>query len=295
MRQFTRPLSRCGPLTAVALLLVCLPVTPSIGQSDDAPAPVHWAYAAFFGSGRYEFGGAPGVRVFRFDVRRNIRAPAYHDGTRTAGITLRIPVTLGRQEDAATGRIAGIGAGTSTISAVPGVEFPIPIGERWSIKPLANVGYGHATRGGDSAWIYRAGLRSRFTFDSRRFDWALVSALSVIGFRDDRGYSQRALPLTLGLDARIGLRNRRLGDDAVFLHWHVARTHYLDEPVLLRDPGAPALELDGEWELGAAFSKGEKRLRLKRLSWDRVGLALRITGDADLAGVRLVFRSLFDR
>ena len=289
---------RADGVTAILIVVLCaLPLIPAqcIAQNGGNDSPIHWAYASFFGSGRYQFADSPDVRVFRVDVRRRIRQASLENDDRVAGITLRLPVTVGRQDQPFTDIGQLVSTGVDTISFVPGVEFPIPLGEHWTIKPLVNAGYGHAFDTKESAWIYRTGIRSQYTFSGGRFDWSLTNSLAIVGFAGADTPSQQALPLTLGLDARVPLRSRRLGEDPVFLHWHIAHSYYVDEFSLLERDGESLLELDREWEIGVAFSKGDKRLRLKKLAWDRVGLAFRLDSDGDLAGVRLNFRSLFDR
>ncbi|HMB73550.1 MAG TPA: hypothetical protein VKQ06_08260 [Gammaproteobacteria bacterium] len=266
---------------------------PCFAQSEDIRS-VHWAYSAFFGSGYYKLGDSPGVTVLRANLRRDIADPSYEAGRRKAGILLRVPITVGHQ-----GRFAGAEdiaeASLDTLSIVPGVELPITIGERWTIKPQVSLGYGRAEGGNDSAWIYRAGLSSRYTFESRRFQWSLVNELAVIGYADSNSGSQQSMPLTLGIEASIPLRSRKIDDHPVTLHWHASQTHYLGKLEIFEDYGKPFLELDREWEFGAAFGKGDEPLRLWKFSWDRVGIALRVDSDGDLAGMRLNFQSLFDR
>jgi hypothetical protein len=235
------------------------------------------------------------VDALRFEVRRNVMEPALENDRRRPGITLRLPVAVGHQGELQLDDLTGIAEAVSTVSFVPGIEFPIPLGEQWSIKPLASVGYGHALGSGQAAWIYRAGVRSEYTFSTERFDWALSNALMILGFRDNDGVSQQAEPLTLGLEARVPLKSRKIGEDPVFLHWHVAGTHYLEEPILTGELAEPILALDGEWEFGAAFSKGDTRLRLWKFSWARVGIAIRVDSHGEFTGFRLNFRSLFDQ
>jgi hypothetical protein len=267
-----------------------------LAQPDDGAAPIHWAYGAFFGTGRYKLSDDASVDVLRVQFRHDFMEPALEDGRRRPGVTLRVPMAAGHQGELPLGGdIPEFAAAVSTISVVPGIEFPVPIGEHWSIKPLASVGYGHALGSGDAAWIYRAGIRSEYKFATERFDWALTNALMILGFRDNNQVSQQAEPLTIGLEARIALKNRKIGDDPVFLHWHVARTHYLKEPILSGELAEPILALDGEWELGAAFSKGDSRVRLWKFGWDRVGFAIRMDSHGEFTGFRLNFRSLFDQ
>ena len=50
-----------------------------------------------------------------------------------------------------------------------------------------------------------------------------------------------------------------------------------------------------EWEFGRAFSRGNERLRIWRLSLDRFGLAYRFSSSGDFRGFNFVFASVFDR
>ena len=259
----------------------------------DAPPEIHWAYSAFFGSGYYQFGDSPGVTILRADLRQEIREPSLEDDRRKPGITLRLPVTVGHQGELNSPDDLAA-ASLDTLSFVPGVEFTLPLGERWTIKPFTNVGYGWASGGAESASIYRAGAASRYTFDARRFRWSIISSLTLIGFSDSGHHSQQSVPLTLALEATVPLKTHRINEQPVHLHWHVLHTHYLGKLEFLEDLGGSFLGLDREWEFGAAFGKDGERLRLWKLSWDRVGLGLRVDSNGDLAGVRLNFRSVFD-
>jgi len=275
--------------------LACLSASVCFGQSSDDSPPIHWALAAFLGTGRYKLSETTDVEALRFEIRKDFTEPRLDDDGRRPGITLRVPVAAGHQGGIPTGGLPDIMSSVNTISVVPGIEFPILLGQRWSIKPLASVGYGHAIGSGESAWIYQAGIRSEYSFSSKKLEWDLSSSLAILGYKDNNGQSQQAEPLTLGLEARMPLESRRIGDDPIFLHWHVARTHYLHEAILAGELEEPILALDGEWEIGAAFSKGDTRLRLWKFSWNRVGIAIRMNTQGEFTGFRLNFRSLFNQ
>jgi len=265
----------------------------------EVAAPIHWAYSAYFGTGAYSIDTGESVYVLSFRPGWSLRgAQLEENGERTIGLRFRLPVTIGlhaldSSDLGSTLNLNNVG----TLSVVPGLEIDIPINKRWSLKPVAYAGWGTEADGDASAWIYWAGVRSRVTFHNDAFDWALVNALSEVGYSSDSGKRQSVLPFLTGVEFERPLGNRKLGGEQVYLHWHVAYTSYLDEikwPQIARTTLDP-VAIDDEWEIGAAFSRGGEPLRWWRLHWDRVGIAYRFSSNGHFEGVSLVFGSLYDR
>ena len=50
-----------------------------------------------------------------------------------------------------------------------------------------------------------------------------------------------------------------------------------------------------QWEFGLSFRKEEKRIKIWWFSFDRLGLAYRLSSSGELKGISFVFRSVFDR
>lgn len=193
--------------------------------------------------------------------------------------------------------LAGLGSfrldDIGTFAAVPGVEIDVPLSARWSVKPLAYAGLGKEFHGGPSAAIYWAGAKARAALTAGDHGVDVVASLRYAGFTARGEASGDLVPLRVGVEVTRPMRNRTLGDDPLNWYLHVARTHYVDDDAAAA--GAPPLTVDDEWELGAAFGKRDARLRLGRLSWDRVGIAVTLDSGGDFSGFRLVFRSLYDR
>lgn len=259
--------------------------------------PIHWAYSAYFGTGAYSIDTGESVYVLSFRPGWWLRhAVLDESGDRTIGLQFRLPVTMGVQQLDSSDLGSTLNLDNiSTLSAVPGIEVDIPVNARWSLKPIAYAGWGTEVEGDASAWIYWAGLRSRGSFHNEAFDWALINALSDVGYSSDSGRRENVLPLMMAVEFERPLA-KKLGGEQVHLHWHVAYTNYLDgikwaplvrslEPVAIED----------EWEIGAAFSRGNEPMRLWRLHWDRVGIAYRFSSNGQFEGVSLVFGSLYDR
>ncbi len=263
----------------------------------DAPQAIHWAYSTFFGTGAYETSSGAEATVVSVRPGRRFRTAALDDtGKRTVGIRLRVPVAVGVHdfEDTSSGAALDFHS-VGTLSVTPGVEIDIPLTARWSLKPLVYGGWGTELHGDASAWIYWAGVKSRLRFGSPDFEWALVNTLTYVGYSADGGERSSLRPILTAMEFSQPIA-KKLGGEPVRLHWHVAYTDYLNEAEFkFRRRSTPPLEVAEEWELGVAFSTGERPLRLWRLRWDRLGLAYRFSNDGELRGIGLVFSSLFDR
>jgi hypothetical protein len=265
------------------------------GAQTRADGTIHWAYAAFFGTGHYSVGNEEDVYTFAFKPRWRFREASLDDnGRRQIGIALRFPVALGLYEVSAEAPTAGLER-IGMASFVPGVEFEIPITSRWRIKPLAHFGRGFDSDGGAAAWIYWAGIKSELRLGPRE-SWALVNSLTFVGYSPSAGPSRHVLPLLTGFEFQRPLADTTLGGDPIQLHWHVAYTSYLEELAFnIADVNRPPAEIANEWELGVAFSKSGERLGLWKFRLDRLGIAYRFSSGGDFAGIGITFKSLFDR
>jgi len=259
---------------------------------------VHWAYSAFFGTGWYEIGSEQKVYTLGFTPKWQWReSQLAESGQRSVGIEFRVPFSIGTHQFDLQDISGTVNSdNVSTISAVPGVEIEIPINERWTLKPLAYVGWGTEIGGDASAWIYWGGLKSRLSFRSGELDWALINSLVYAGYSDDSVSSGDLLQFQTGFDFQRPLNGKKIGNEQVYLNWHVGYTTYLNDlRFQLGFADSNSVDISDQWELGIAFSKGQQGLKFWRLEWDRVGLAYRFSSDRNLTGLRLVFRSQFDR
>jgi hypothetical protein len=280
----------------------CLLVLAGLCATSRAQSPdeqiVHWAYAPYLGTGSYRFSDASDIFALRLAKRWTLREAAIEDdGTRRIGLDVRLPITIGAERNRYQSIADAFAPGNvSTLSAVPGVEIEVPLGERVSLKPIVYGGWGTELGGGDSSFIYWTGLKSRVAFHSGNLDWWLIQSLQVVGFSSREAPSESLLPLKTGFEFRRPLGSRQLGGDPLYLDWSIAYTHHLDRlEFRVGAARVPSLVIDNEWELALAFSKGDKRLKLWRLQFERVGLAYRFGEGGDFAGIGLIFRSLFDR
>ena len=283
------------------MLIACWLCCSRPALAADPPAPIPWAYSAYFGTGVYEIDNGETSYVFRTAPSWGIREASLDEqGNRTIGWRLRVPIAFGLHDFdtnalAATAKLDNV----STLTVVPGVEFDIPITKRWTLRPFGAFGYGAQLDGASSAWVYWAGLKSKFTFSADGFDWAIVNALTYSGYTDAKSASgvhtsSRVLPLLTALEFDRPIE-KKLSGEPVHLYWTFGYTNYLaDEPLLLGSLVNTA-HIDDEWEIGMAFSRGKEPFKLWRFSWNRIGLAYRFSSDHRFQGISLTFSSIFDR
>jgi hypothetical protein len=300
--SIVRALSRSAAASALfaASSLCCL----HAALAADPPAPIPWAYSAYFGTGVYQVNDAETSYVIRAAPSWRIRESSLDEqGNRTIGWRIRVPIAFGLYDFDTSALGAALSLhNVSTLTAVPGIEFDIPMTGRWSLRPFAAFGYGAQLDGGSSAWVYWGGVKSRFTFSAEGFDWSIVNALTYSGYTTAHNNavtngahaSSRVLPLLTAFEFDRPIE-KKIGGEPVHLYWHVGYTDYLADKPLLLGSFVTSVDIDDEWELGMAFGRGKEPLKLWRFRWDRVGLSYRFSSDHRFQGISLFFSSIFDR
>jgi hypothetical protein len=290
-------------LPSLTALLAIACQAPRIAVAAPARAaettPIHWAYAPYFGTGRYHAQGSEEILALSVKPGWQWRESALSDdGKRTLGLRVRVPVSVAVHDFNTDDVLGSVDLdNVNTLSAVPGVEIDIRMSDRWRLKPLLYAGWGGQLHGDDAAWIYWAGLMSELAFKHGKIEWSLVNGLTWLGFSPRDAASQQVFPLTTGFEFRRPLERRRLGGDTVYLDWHIAYTHYFEDLDFATplDRAGRTVSISEDIEIGLAFSKGNRELSFWRLSFDRIGLAYRFDADGDFSGISLVTKSLFDR
>jgi hypothetical protein len=302
LERFVPPLSRTA---AGRVLVVALSVWwCRAALAADVPAPIPWAYGAYFGTGVYQVDDGETSYIIRVAPSWSIRTASLDDqGNRKIGWRFRAPIALGlhdfdTSELGTTLKLKNV----STLTAVPGVEFDIPMTKRWTLRPFAALGYGSQLDGSSSAWVYWGGVKSKYTFSADGFDWAIINALTYSGYTTahdnavtvDVHTSSRVLPLLTAFEFDKPI-DKKIGGEPVHLYWHVGYTDYVANKPLLLGSLVTSVDIGDEWELGMAFGRGKEPLKLWRFSWNRIGLAYRFSSDRRFQGISLSFSSIFDR
>lgn len=270
----------------LAVLAALLAVAPSLAQTEP-PEPVppdtsellNFVYASQLGSGFYEISGRR-VWVLRVAVPVRIRS-VEEDGW---GLRLRFPVTFGfydfKPEDFLDFELP---EDVNTVTLVPGVEFEVPVTERWMLMPFAEFGAGkEVTSDGSWSLVYSAGTGSMARFPVGRFELLLGNELrwagsAVVGgpVNDGWGRFKTVLEARHPLPFSIQKQQARIGG-------YVLNNLYLGGLTFLKPDGSK-ITIDSEYEVGATFGTADK-LRWWILKIQGIGLGYR--WGEDISAVR---------
>lgn len=161
---------------------------------------INWYYAATFGTGVYTAGDRT-VSVLQVPYTRAWKH-ADDDGY---GLKFKVSSTLGFYDYNVDKVFSGdVPHRISTLSVLPGLEWELPLTWRWTVRPYVDGGYGQELTGGQSAWIYDFGIKSRFVFArDQGVEFALVNSLTSAGYRQSGGPTQPFGYLATGVDITI--------------------------------------------------------------------------------------------
>ncbi|HKX57233.1 MAG TPA: hypothetical protein VJN01_14070, partial [Xanthomonadales bacterium] len=201
------------------LLCALLSSQPLLAQEQN-PSGMHWAFSAFFGSGWYEISDSESVFIIRAPLSQAWRESSFTDGQRKPGIEFHYPLTFGLHNVNSFDDFTDVD-NFGSVAFTPGLEVEIPVTEKWYLRPVVHVGWGTETDGGESAWIYYGGIKSRYTPGVGKLDWSLLNALYRAGYNDDAGDSGSITMAMAGAEFHHPLQASLGAYDQLQLNWHL--------------------------------------------------------------------------
>jgi hypothetical protein len=289
--MLNRPLSL---ISSVALLtgLLSLAQATSADQQDPGSEPVHWAYAAFLGTGWYKLDNNRQVYVLRIPPRWYFRQSSIDgSGQRKVGIDFHFPVTFGLHKLDQIDDLVDFD-NIGTVSFNPGVEIEYPLSERWLIRAYGHLGWGKAHNSDESAWIYDAGVKSRYSFQNGSLEWAIFNQVFAAGYNGSKSKSDALNGMVAGLDFKYPIGT--WGRTGLRLDWDIAYRWYGNKLSFLRTSSAP-VAIGDEWQIGVAIAKTEGLVSLWFLDFEHLGFTYRFNTDGSFQAITFNFRSPFKR
>lgn len=281
--------------TVVAVVLVLLVLSQEgLAQAEIGPDQ-QWVYASYFGTGWYQLNENRDVYVLKVAPRWTVGEAGFDDeGKREVAITYRVPMTFGLSQfdfDDVPGILDP--DNLSTASLAFGMDVDVPLSERFSLRPLAEVGYGRILGERDSAWTYKAELRSRYSFRPGKLEWDLLANLGFVGYSPKTGSSDDFTFATLAAEFGYPVDWFGRTDSQTMLYWSLGYTEFIDEVDF--NAGLPDIRsISNYWQAGAAIGKRSTPIRIWFLNFERLGLAYNYGNTGQLRGIRFVFRSLYE-
>jgi hypothetical protein len=256
--------------------------------------PIHWAYSSFFGTGWYQVKNARSVFVMRISPRQTLRKSYISaNGERQTGIEIRYPVTVGLHDLTNLGDLIE-DDNFGTVSFVPGVEFEIPITNRWYLRTFANFGWGTEFESGKSAWIYHGGIKSRYTFPAGKHEWSLLNSLYYAGFTPDDGRSDHLAVADLGVEFRQALSEFTLNSRPVDLHWSLMYS-FMGNELHFNLPDGSFDPIDDQLEFGLALGLRDGPFEFGIFKIHQLGLGYRVSSSGRFSAITFNLRSWFTK
>jgi hypothetical protein len=171
-----------------------------------------------------------------------------------------------------------------SLAATPGVEFLVPVGKGWILKPFAEIGYGHDFENDLGFGVWSVGMRTIATWPVKRWKLSFGTKFQYLSnFISDSAVADQFGEIRLGFDARHPLSFTITGNQADLSGYYIRR-QYIDAFIdnELPDP----LEIQYTSEFGFTFGT-EPRTKLWFFQLPRIGLGYR--WGPNIKGIRLNF------
>lgn len=254
--------------------------------------PVHWAYSSFFGTGWYQVEDARSVFVLRAPFRQTLRKSSFEGtGTSKMGIEIRYPFAVGLHDIDDLGGIID-NDNFATVTFTPGIELEIPINERWFLRTLAHVGWGSDLRNDDSAWIYYAGIKSRYVFPAKKYQWSLLNSLYYAGYTPDEGRSDHLAVAQIGAELLQPLSSATIHGEPIDLHWTFMYS-FLGNELHFNLPDGTFSPIQDQIELGLQMSFRNRPFKIWFLDVRRIGMGYQFSPDGQFTAITLSMNSWF--
>lgn len=279
------------------LLLLCFPVllqAQTVPYAEPEPEKqVHWAMAAFFGTGWYQVDENRTSFIFRIPPRQTVRESGWHEnGKRKVGVEIQYPVALGLHSlDDIPDFIEFDNYGTITFT--PGVQVEIPVNEKWYLRPYAHIGAGYERESGNWAGIWYGGIKSRYLLgESSKLRWSLLNAIYYAGYKPEYENRGRYGSAMAGLEFHQPLSRFKLGGEQIWLNWHVTYNYLFDSLNFHVDEDRVET-IDDQWELGLALGRGGQGMKIWFMTFEHIGLSFKTSSDGRYKAISFNLRSPF--
>ena len=281
--------------TCVLLIFLTLAsIDASAAEKLNVFEPVHWAYSSFFGTGWYNVDDARSVFVVRVPFRQILRRSAFSEtGARELGIEIRYPLTLGMHQIEDLGGIIQ-DDNFATASFAPGLELEIPVNQRWYLRSSAHAGWGTDLKNDESAWIYYAGIKSRYVFPAKKYQWSLLNSLFYAGYSPGEGRSEHLAVAQIGIEFLQPLNKLTIRGEPVDLHWNMMYS-FLGNEIHFDLPDGTFNPVGDQIEIGLQVSLRNRPFNIWLFEVQRLGVGYQFSPDGELTAVTFSMSSWFTR
>lgn len=261
-------------LPLITLILTALVVAPVFAQDEDVDVALLPRDV-----GTIEDVSSNSLQVYRFPISYHVRRLE----EKPWGLRVYLPISFGTYELEAATDIGDFIDRFGSIAVVPGVEFLVPVGQWWVVKPFAEVGVGDDSVSDTTHVLYSLGLRARAEFEPRPFDVMFGGAFRYRNNTTSQAVKNWYSTIEVGADAQLPL-GFSLGSRTAHGGAYAIMRHFTDLEFEIITEGP--IDIEWNYEVGLSFST-EPVLRLWKVKLPWIALGYRF-GDRQ-SGVRLNF------
>jgi len=222
------------------------------------------------------------VQAVRLPISYTLRSMEDH----AWGATLHFPVSIGLHEFQASDAFGGeLRENVATVSAMAGVEFQVPTGKLWVLRPFAELGAGTDFDDEEVAYIYSTGIRgvAEVPREKRLYRFGLgldYDGATLAGGGPSDGFTT----LETGLDVRFPI-SRSLASRGADWSVYAIRRRFL-EALTFDQLNGETIELRNQNELGVTLGF-DRPFGFWLLNISRIGIGVRF--GEKLSSVRILF------
>ena len=159
-----------------------------------------------------------------------------------------------------------------SLAATPGVEFLVPVGKGWTLKPFTEIGYAYDFDQDIDFGVWSVGMRTLTEWQRRKIKFSFGTKVQYLStFKSSLELSDNFLELQLGLDVGFPLGFNISGNEA-YLSPYGIRRQYVN--ALIERPDDDPLEITHTNEIGLAFGTRPK-IKLWFIRLPRIGIGYR--------------------
>jgi len=262
--------------TALAFAAALVISVPAVSQDGGAPAFHPFAFGYVGGDS-----ATPDTKVYDLRIPASFKVFTADDDN--WGLRLRLVLYAGVY-DFTIENAVDFNYRFSSFAATPGVEFLVPVGKGWILKPFAEIGYGRDFDNSLDFGVWSVGMRTIATWPVKRWSLSFGTKLQYLStFTATDAVDSDFGELQLGFDARHPLPFTIAGNRGD-ISGYCIRRQWVDA-FIARDETDP-LEIRYTNELGFTFGT-TPRVKMGFIPLPRIGLGYRWS--PNVKGVRLNF------
>jgi hypothetical protein len=244
-----------------SLVVVCLlaSAVPAVANEDVALALLPKQ------DERLEDPSADTLQIYRIPISFKIRSMEDHP----FGIRVYIPLSLGTTRIEAVRDLEEFFTDISSAALIPGVEFLIPVGDRWVMKPFGELGVAVDSATDDLEVLYSLGFRARGEYNPKPFHVMFGGAYRYRNNTASTAVNNWFSTTEAGADAQLPL-GFSLGKKEARGGAYVVVRRYSDLvfEIFEDDP----VSIDWGYEAGLSFStEPNLKLWIIRMPWIGIG------------------------